>query len=195
MGSKRRLALHSFHLGFCLFDIAGAGVIGGGPIGGGEQYMSWIALEDEISTTSGVNPVDFCYCEWCTRGLRSLLKRRYRSVESLRASWDRAFVSFENAVPERTADALQRNKELELEKMNFSSWNDHREFMDKSLVASVRMLGDAVRQRDPSLLSEWQVYRLVDIDAGPWAAFQFLVRERLREDGVDVRPDGTLAGR
>jgi hypothetical protein len=48
------------------------------------------------------------------------------------------------------------------------------------------------RQRDPALLSEWQVYRLVDIDAGPWAAFQFLVRERLREDGVDVLPDGTL---
>src|SRR5438046_5562115 len=50
----------------------------------------------------------------------------------------------------------------------------------------------AARQRDRSLLSEWQVYRLVDIDAGPWAAFQFLVRERLREDGVDVRPDGTF---
>ena len=48
------------------------------------------------------------------------------------------------------------------------------------------------RQHDPALLSEWQVYRLVDIDAGPWAAFQFLVRERLREDGVDVLPDGTL---
>jgi hypothetical protein len=48
------------------------------------------------------------------------------------------------------------------------------------------------RRRDPSLLSEWQVYRLVDIDAGPWAAFQFLVRERLREEGVEVRPDGTL---
>jgi hypothetical protein len=49
------------------------------------------------------------------------------------------------------------------------------------------------RQNDASLMSEWQVYRLVDIDSGPWAAFQFLVRERLREDGVDVHPDGTLA--
>ena len=49
------------------------------------------------------------------------------------------------------------------------------------------------RQDDPSLLSEWQVYRLVDLDSGPWAAFQFLVRERLREADVDVRPDGTLA--
>jgi hypothetical protein len=27
----------------------------------------------------------------------------------------------------------------------------------------------------------------------PWAAFQFLVRERLRAEGVEVRPDGTLA--
>ena len=48
------------------------------------------------------------------------------------------------------------------------------------------------RRRKPALLSEWQVYRLVDIDAGPWAAFQYLVRERLREEGVTVHPDGTL---
>jgi len=52
----------------------------------------------------------------------------------------------------------------------------------------------AARQQNTSLLSEWQVYRLVDIDAGPWAAFQFLVRERLRDDGVEVLPDGTLTG-
>ncbi len=48
------------------------------------------------------------------------------------------------------------------------------------------------RRRDSTLLSEWQVYRLVDIDVGPWAAFQFLVRERLREEGVTVRADGSL---
>jgi hypothetical protein len=27
---------------------------------------------------------------------------------------------------------------------------------------------------------------------GAWAAFQFLVRERLVDDGVDVAPDGSL---
>ena len=48
---------------------------------------------------------------------------------------------------------------------------------------------------EPALLSEWQVYRLVDIDAGPWAAFQFLVRERLREEGVTVRPGRLALGR
>src|SRR6187455_102793 len=51
----------------------------------------------------------------------------------------------------------------------------------------------AARARDATLLSEWQVYRMVDIQPGTWAAFQFLVRERLREEGVDVAPDGTLA--
>ena len=48
------------------------------------------------------------------------------------------------------------------------------------------------RQHNPALMSEWQVYRLVDIDAGPWATFQFLVRERLREEGIAVKPDGSL---
>ncbi len=48
------------------------------------------------------------------------------------------------------------------------------------------------RRTDKSLMSEWQVYRLVDIDAGPWAAFQYLVRERLREEGVTVALDGSL---
>lgn len=52
----------------------------------------------------------------------------------------------------------------------------------------------AARAADPALLSEWQVYRMIDVDVGPWAAFQFLVRERLREEGVDVLPDGVLAG-
>ncbi len=48
------------------------------------------------------------------------------------------------------------------------------------------------RRADSGLLSEWQVYRLLDVPRGAWTAFQFLVRERLREDGVEVRPDGAL---
>jgi hypothetical protein len=50
----------------------------------------------------------------------------------------------------------------------------------------------AARARDATLLSEWQVYRMVDVQPGAWSAFQFLVRERLREEGVRVGPDGTL---
>jgi hypothetical protein len=41
-------------------------------------------------------------------------------------------------------------------------------------------------------LTEWQVYRMFESRRGAWATFQFLVRRRLIEDGVDVRSDGSL---
>ena len=48
------------------------------------------------------------------------------------------------------------------------------------------------RRADSTLLSEWQVYRLLDVPRGAWTAFQYLVRERLRGEGVEVGPDGVL---
>ena len=51
----------------------------------------------------------------------------------------------------------------------------------------------AARRADESLLTEWQVYRMIDVQPA-WAAFQFLVRERLRDEGVEVAPDGSLSG-
>ena len=52
----------------------------------------------------------------------------------------------------------------------------------------------AARRADASLLTEWQVYRLFDARRGAWATFQFLVRERLLDEGTTVREDGTVAG-
>jgi hypothetical protein len=51
------------------------------------------------------------------------------------------------------------------------------------------------RKADPSLLTEWQVYRMLDAKRGAWSTFQFLVRERLDEEGVRVATDGALLGR
>jgi hypothetical protein len=49
------------------------------------------------------------------------------------------------------------------------------------------------RKADPGLMTEWQVYRMFDARRGAWSTFQFLIRERLREAGVVVGPDGTIA--
>jgi hypothetical protein len=49
------------------------------------------------------------------------------------------------------------------------------------------------RRAGATPLTEWQVYRLFDSGRGAWATFQFLVAERLREDGVEVTPEGRLA--
>src|SRR6266480_2573488 len=48
------------------------------------------------------------------------------------------------------------------------------------------------RRADDSLLTEWQVYRMFDARRGAWSTFQFLVRQRLSEQGRDVASDGTL---
>jgi hypothetical protein len=48
------------------------------------------------------------------------------------------------------------------------------------------------RRADPSLLTEWQVYRLFDARRGAWATFQYLVRERLLDEGASVDSDGSV---
>jgi hypothetical protein len=48
------------------------------------------------------------------------------------------------------------------------------------------------RRSDRALLTEWQVYRMFDARRGAWSTFQFLVRQRLREEGVEVGRDGHL---
>jgi len=48
------------------------------------------------------------------------------------------------------------------------------------------------RKEDDSLLTEWQVYRLLDARRGAWSTFQFLVRELLEQQSVTVGGDGTL---
>jgi Homing endonuclease associated repeat len=50
------------------------------------------------------------------------------------------------------------------------------------------------RLPDDSLLTEWQVYRLFEARRGAWATFQYLVRERLSDEGVSVEADGSLDG-
>src|SRR6059036_4303046 len=48
------------------------------------------------------------------------------------------------------------------------------------------------RRKDDSLLTEWQVYRMFEARRGAWSTFQFLVRERLVEEGVAVAADGSV---
>jgi hypothetical protein len=50
----------------------------------------------------------------------------------------------------------------------------------------------SARREDSSMLTEWQVYRMFESRRGAWATFQFLIRERLLEDGAEVGPDGSV---
>jgi hypothetical protein len=50
----------------------------------------------------------------------------------------------------------------------------------------------AARKRDETLLTEWQVYRMFDARRGAWSTFQFLINERLEDEGRSVGSDGRL---
>jgi hypothetical protein len=50
----------------------------------------------------------------------------------------------------------------------------------------------AIRRERPGMLTEWQVYRMFESRRGAWATFQFLVRQRLLDEGQEVGPDGWL---
>jgi hypothetical protein len=50
----------------------------------------------------------------------------------------------------------------------------------------------AARRDDPSMLTEWQVYRELGSGRGAWSTLQFLVRERLVSEGVRVERSGRV---
>jgi Homing endonuclease associated repeat len=49
------------------------------------------------------------------------------------------------------------------------------------------------RKRNGELLTEWQVYRMFDARRGAWSTFQFLIKERLEEEGRTVGSDGQIS--
>jgi Homing endonuclease associated repeat len=51
------------------------------------------------------------------------------------------------------------------------------------------------RRQDDHLLTEWQVYRMFDARRGAWSTFQYLVRERLRDEGATIEHDGSVKAR
>src|SRR6184192_2283545 len=51
----------------------------------------------------------------------------------------------------------------------------------------------AARKRDRELLTEWQVYRMFDARRGAWSTFQFLIKERLEDEGRTIGSDGRLS--
>ena len=70
-----------------------------------------------------------------------------------------------------------------------SSGRSSRAPRSRAQLGRLPRFGDwqAARRADPAMLTEWQVYRMFESRRGAWGTFQFLVRERLLEDGRDRR--------
>jgi hypothetical protein len=158
-----------------------------------EHFGTWNAAK----RAAGLFPRRFLTREELLEQLRALgeelgraptardLGARRRSVPSA-SLYAHTFGSLGNALREAGFEVLQGEERLERAISQGAA-------LATSLGRLPKMADWAdARRADPSLLSEWQVYRLLDVPRGAWTAFQYLVRERLREDGVDVSPEGTL---
>ena len=113
------------------------------------------------------------------------LRSRGRSLPSP-SLYTHTFGSFTNALREAGFDVPLGEEKL-------ARAIEHGAELARSLGRLPKMADwAAARRTDPRLLSEWQVYRLLDVPRGAWTAFQYLVRERLGEENVDVRRDGSI---
>jgi hypothetical protein len=160
-----------------------------------ERFGSW----NRAKRAAGLVPRRFATKEELLRCLRELGERLGRTptakdvdanrgvVPSKSLYWH-TFGSLTNALREAGFDVPVGEERLERA-------IDQGEVLAQSLGRLPRFVDWAeARRADPALLSEWQIYRMFDARRGAWSMFQFLVRDRLLERGIQVGSDGTLQG-
>jgi Homing endonuclease associated repeat len=158
-----------------------------------ERFGSW----NRAKRAAGLVPRRFATKEELLRCLRELGERIGRTptakdvdanrglVPSKSLYWH-TFGSFTNALREAGFDVPVGEERLERA-------IEQGEALAQQLGRLPRFADWAdARRADSSLLSEWQVYRMFDARRGAWSTFQFLVRDRLLERGIQVGSDGTL---
>ena len=126
-------------------------------------------------------------------------RRRARDGRRRRATWMRARARCRRSRCSGTRSARWRGlcaRRASTSRWGRSAWSGRSSRARRSHGSSAGCrrwtTGARPASRTASLLTEWQIYRMIDVQPA-WAAFQFLVRERLREEGADVAPDGVLA--
>ena len=103
--------------------------------------LSYFA-NDEGSLTCYTDEFDFCFCEHCMRDMRAWLKERYASLDALNATWQTAFATWDDVVPDTFLEAGKRNC--------FAAWGDHRMFMEKVFTGAYEKIIAKVRELDPA---------------------------------------------
>jgi len=102
--------------------------------------LSYYVYEEPSLTCYG-DAVDICFSEHCMREMRTWLKEQYGTLEALNSQWGTGFTRWEDVVPDDTYEAQARG--------NFSSWADHRTFMERTYANSYKMILEELRKLDP----------------------------------------------
>ncbi len=105
--------------------------------------LSYYVYEEPSLTCYG-DAVDICFSEHCMRQMRRWLQEKYPSLEALNAQWGSEFKSWDDVVPDDSKEAQQRG--------NYSSWADHRSFMERTYANSYKIILEELRKLDPNAI-------------------------------------------
>ncbi len=107
----------------------------------------FLNLGDESGIADLAAAWDFDRGPLALAAFRAWLQTEYGSVAALNRQWGTAFAAWDAVEPETTDTALTRTDD------NFSSWNDHKAWMDMTFAQAVRAGTDAAHRGDPAALA------------------------------------------
>ncbi|MFH1070712.1 MAG: beta-galactosidase [Candidatus Glassbacteria bacterium] len=101
--------------------------------------LSYYCYEEPSLTHYG-DAFDFCFSSHTLTAFRQWLKEQYGGLEALNGQWGTSFGSWEEVIPDDTFEAQARG--------NYSSWADHRTFMEISYANNYAYVRSLVRSVD-----------------------------------------------
>lgn len=98
-------------------------------------------IYEEPSITRYDGALDLCFRESTLEAMRVWLQKEYGSLEALNDQWGTDFPDWQVVIPDDTYEARARG--------NYSSWADHRTFMEICWADQFRFVRDIVNEVDP----------------------------------------------
>ena len=98
-------------------------------------------IYEEPSVTRYDDALDLCFRESTLKAMREWLKEEYMSLDALNEQWGTDFTRWEDVVPDDSREAIERG--------NYSSWGDHRTFMEICWADQFKFVQDIVNEVDP----------------------------------------------
>jgi hypothetical protein len=112
--------------------------------------LAWV-LEDELSVTRGVNPMDYCFAPTTLEALRGWLESRCGAISEWNARHGGEWSAWSEFVPPTTAQARQAADGRPVSEIRLAAWSLHREFMDEALRRLLVELAAPVAAADPGV--------------------------------------------
>lgn len=112
-----------------------------------EKWSPYRPIFYDLGDESGIADLaaywDFDFSDFSLAEMRLWLQQRYGTLAALNRQWGSNFDDWNLVIPDTTDKAMARTDN------NYSSWSDHKEWMDISFAKALKMGVDAVRSVDP----------------------------------------------